>query len=158
MALSPREVGRRPSLANVLWSALAGLVASVLVGFPLHSFMGWLTLVAAPLVGSTSLSAGWTVHLVAGLLAGAFYGFFVQARDVGRGFALGGAYGALVGLVAFVTARVIGLLPGAPMGGAALGAMLLHAGWGALMGAAAAWAMLAGMRGGAGRRVGRPAP
>lgn len=124
-----------------MWSALAGLAGSLLIGFPMQAMLGALTTRVAPLVGSDSLLVGWMVHLAAGLLFGALYGALVWTRSLDRGFAQGFAYGLIVGVFgAWLGMRLV-LGQGLALELTGLMLVVLHAMWGILLGLMAAWGL-----------------
>lgn len=152
-----RDIRWRPSARPLLWGALAGLVASLAIGFPLHALTGALSNGIAPLAGGADLARGWGVHLLAGALFGAAYTLFVRTDDLARGAGWGLGYGLLVGTLGFWLMRAL-LLGRAPDGGlAAVVPIALHAGWGLLLGIGTAWAVDGAHHGRLRRRAGRPA-
>ncbi len=134
------EAGWYPDGEAVLWAAMGGVVASFLIGIPMHA-MGMLTAGPAALVGSQNVVAGWLVHLVAGALFAAPFGLLFRPKSYPRGAGWGALYGAAIGVV-FAWVALFAYL-GMPLY-SGMGAIdvALHIAWGAVLGLVSTYAML----------------
>lgn len=138
-----RDIGWRPVGRHVAWAAVAGIVASIVIGFPMMA-MGALENMVAALVGSDSLLVGWMVHLAAGAVFGGALGLFVWTRSLLKGIAFGFVWGIVVGVL-FAWLAVFTLL-GLPISLAmpeAQNDLALHLLWGIVLGAVYAFALRA---------------
>lgn len=135
------DLGWYPTGQHVLWGAVAGLVASLIIGMPMMA-MGALENMVAALVGSNDPLVGWAIHLVAGAFFGALFGLFVSTRSVLRGAGYGLAYGVIVGvLFAWLAVFAILGLPITLASEAARNDLALHLLWGVILGGAYAVAL-----------------
>lgn len=141
------DVGWRADGRSILWAAIGGMVAAVMIGIPMH-MMGMMVMGPAALVGSENVWVGWAVHIAAGILFGAPYGLVVHTRGYGKGLLYGAIWGLIVG-VAFAWFGLFSIL-GMPLfsmeGAMDVG---MHTMWGAIIGLVAAWGLNRGVDEGA---------
>lgn len=132
-----RELGS-PSGVGMMWGAIGGLVGALVIGIPLHA-MGVMQDVQAALLREDNVWLGWGLHLVAGMLAGLLYGALVTTGSFVRGTLYGAVFGLVVGIVLVLV--LANLLVGnpVPLDASGMGIALLHALWGAIVGATQAW-------------------
>lgn len=124
---------------RLMWAAIGGVLASILIGIPMH-MMGMMTMGPASLLASDSVWVGWAVHLVAGALFGAPFGLLVWTRNYGQGLAWGAVYGLFVGVIFawFALFSILGM-DLVSMSGAL--DILMHTVWGAILGLVYTWAV-----------------
>lgn len=128
------DLGWYPTGQHVLWGAVAGIVASLVIGIPMMA-MGALENMVAALVGSDSLVVGWAIHLAAGAVFGALFGLFVAGTGVLRSAGYGLVYGLVVGvLFAWLAVFAILGMPITLASQAAQNDLLLHLVWGIVLG------------------------
>lgn len=136
--------------------AVAGLIAGVVFGLMMQMMSAPtpdgtsvpMMAMVAQVVGSGSLAVGWLYHLFNSALIGAIFAWLVANRGAGKGrlAALGAGYGfvwwvlgglilmpLLLGMPAFAPLRM------APMFPVAMGSLVGHLIYGALLGAALGW-------------------
>jgi len=141
----------------MLWAAAGGLLASIVIGVPM-TMMGAIEDMVAGLVGSDSLAVGWAIHLVAGIVFAAPFGWLVARGSlpamVGLGLLYGFAVGVLFAWLAVWLVLGLPLVVGEP---AMVTDIALHTLWGGIVGGVA-WLGYARAAGGERerRRVGRP--
>lgn len=137
MALEHRNA-RRPVGRALGWAAVGGIVGAILIGIPMAT-MGMLTGGPASLVGSDNVWVGWAVHILAGVVFGAPYGFFA-ARDYGGGALRGALYGLAVGVLFAWLAlfTILGMPLFTRMG---LLDVMMHVVWGVAIGLVTAWGL-----------------
>lgn len=141
------DLGWRADGRSVLWAAIGGMVAAIMIGIPMH-LMGMMAKGPAALVGSESVWVGWAVHIAAGILFAAPYGFVVHTRGYGKGVLYGAIWGMIVGIVFawFGLFSIVGMPLVSMEGAMDIG---MHMIWGAIVGLVAAW----GLRRGVGKGV-----
>lgn len=137
------DVGWRADGRSILWAAIGGMVAAVMIGIPMH-MMGMMVMGPAALVGSDNVWVGWVVHIAAGVLFGAPYGLVVHTRGYGKALLYGAIWGLIVG-VAFAWFGLFSIvnMPLFSMEGAMDVGM--HVMWGAIVGLVAAWGLRRGV-------------
>lgn len=133
------DVGWRADGRSVLWAAVGGIVAAVMTGIPMH-MMGMMVMGPAALVGSENVWVGWAVHIAAGIIFGAPYGFVVHTRGYGKGALYGGIWGMIVGIAFawFALFSILGM-PLFSMNGAL--DVMMHVLWGIIIGLVTVWGL-----------------
>jgi hypothetical protein len=152
-----RTSAERHDGGAIFWAAVGGIVASIVIGIPMH-LMGMIVAGPAALVQSDNAGVGWVIHILAGILFAAPYGFVVHATRYGRAALLGGVYGLVVGIV-FAWLALFTIV-GMPLL-SAMGALdvAMHVVWGIVVGLVQAWGLrLAGPAAGRGRLRAGSAP
>lgn len=134
-------------VAGLAAGVVFGLMLQVMTVLPPDGRVVPMILRVAALAGSHRLLVGWLVHLGVSVLLGALFGLLLPARaSSGTAVALGWLYGVawwvVGGLV--VMPLAMGLGPFAPLQSlatapAALGSLVGHLLWGAIVGAGVAW-------------------
>lgn len=121
------------------WAALGGIAAAIATGIPMH-LMGMLAMGPAALVGSDNVWVGWLVHIAAGIVFGTLYGFFGRTTRFGKAALTGALYGLFVGVL-FAWLALFSILD-MPLW-SQMGAIdvLLHVGWGIVVGLVTAWGL-----------------
>lgn len=134
------DIGIRAGPRSLLWGAIGGLVASILVGVPL-ALLGMMRDVPARLAGSTDPSVGWMVHLLAGAIVGLVYGLLVHTRDLRKGALYGTVFGLAAGTLLYWIAGNLLVGNAIPFNGQGMLQIGLHILWGLVLGLVAAWGL-----------------
>jgi hypothetical protein len=142
---------------NILAGVIAGLIAGAMFGIMMQMMSAPtpdgrempMMLMVAQVVGSDSLAVGWLYHLFNSAIIGATFGWLLGSRTAGRigaGAAWGAVYGfgwwilgalilmpLLLGMPAFASLRMASMRP------VAIGSLMGHLVFGAVLGIGFAW-------------------